>query len=303
MTARIAALRHYLTTPTPVSRRQAALQRSWLAWRRFSGNPTAMVGLVIILAIVLVAAFAPLLATHSPFAQNLNDRLMPWTAEHWLGTDELGRDVYSRLVYGSRVALRVIALVTIITGPIGLLIGAVAGYAGGWVDAALMRITDIFLAFPRLILALALTTALGTGIDNAIIAIGITGWPPLARLARAETLTIRSSDFIDAARVVGASATRIVFGHVMPLCMPSLIVRLTLDMAGVLLIAAGLGFLGLGAQPPQPEWGAMISAGRRFIFDQWWIAAIPGLAICVLSLGFNLFGDGLRDAIDPKASS
>lgn len=297
------ALHVYLTTPTPGSRRHAAVQRAWLAWRRFRSNSTAMAGLAIILLIVAIAALAPLLATHSPFEQNLLNRLQPPTAEHWLGTDELGRDVYSRLVWGSRVALRIILLVTVITAPLGLLIGAVAGYAGGWVDAALMRVTDIFLAFPRLILALALTSALGPGIDNAIIAIGITGWPPLARLARAETLTIRSSDFIAAARVIGASGTRIVIGHVMPLCMPSLIVRVTLDMAGVILIAAGLGFLGLGAQPPQPEWGAMIAAGRKFVFDQWWIAAIPGLAICVLSLGFNLFGDGLRDALDPKASS
>jgi peptide/nickel transport system permease protein len=297
------ALRNYLTTPTPRSRHHAAVQRAWLSWRRFRANSTAMAGLAIIAFIVAVAAFAPLLATHSPFDQNLLNRLQPPSAEHWLGTDELGRDVYSRLVWGTRVALRIIFLVAIITGPLGLLIGAVAGYAGGWVDAALMRVTDIFLAFPRLILALALTSALGPGIDNAIIAIGLTGWPPLARLARAETLTIRSSDFIAAARVIGASGARIVVGHVMPLCMPSLIVRVTLDMAGVILIAAGLGFLGLGAQPPQPEWGAMIASGRKFVFDQWWIAAIPGLAICVLSLGFNLFGDGLRDAIDPKASS
>jgi len=303
MTSRTATLHEYLTTPTPASRRQAALQRAWLAWRRLRANPTAMAGLAVIVFIVLVAAFAPWIATHSPFEQNLNNRLARWSAAHWLGTDEFGRDVYSRLVYGSRVALRIIALVTIITGPIGLLIGAVAGYLGGWVDAALMRITDIFLAFPRLILALALTSALGPNIDNAILAIGLTGWPPLARLARAETLTIRNSDFIAAAKVLGASATRIVVGHVMPLCMPSLIVRLTLDMAGVILIAAGLGFLGLGAQPPQPEWGAMIAAGRKFVFDQWWIAAIPGIAICILSLGFNLFGDGLRDALDPKASS
>lgn len=297
------ALRAYLTTPTPASRRHAAVQRAWLSWRRLRGNPTAMAGLLVILLIIAVAALAPILATHSPFEQNLTNRLQPPSAAHWLGTDEFGRDVYSRLVWGSRVALRIIVLVTIITGPLGLLIGAVAGYAGGWIDAALMRVTDIFLAFPRLILALALTSALGPNIDNAILAIGLTGWPPLARLARAETLTIRSSDFIAAARVLGASPTRIVFGHVMPLCMPSLIVRLTLDMAGVILIAAGLGFLGLGAQPPQPEWGAMIAAGRKFVFDQWWIAAIPGVAICILSLGFNLFGDGLRDAIDPKASS
>jgi peptide/nickel transport system permease protein len=297
------AWRDYLTAATPASRAQAALQRAYLAWLPFRRNPTAVAGLVIVVVVVAVAALAPWLATHSPIEQELGRRLASPSAEHWLGTDELGRDTYSRLVWGTRTALRVIALVAVITGPIGLVVGAVAGYAGGWWDAALMRVTDIFLAFPRLILALALTSALGPGIDNAIIAIGLTGWPPLARLARAETLTVRSSDFIAAARVVGASGPRIVFRHVMPLCMPSLIVRLTLDMAGVILIAAGLGFLGLGAQPPAPEWGAMIAAGRKFVFDQWWIAAFPGLAICILSLGFNLFGDGLRDALDPKASA
>ncbi|MSO93402.1 MAG: ABC transporter permease [Rhodospirillales bacterium] len=295
--------REYLTAATPTSRRHATVQRVYLAWVPFSRNPTAIVGLVIVALVVAVAMFAPWLASHSPIAQDLSYRLAPSTAAHWLGTDELGRDIYSRLVWGTRTVLRVIFLVAVITGPIGLIVGAAAGYVGGWWDAALMRITDIFLAFPRLILALALTSALGPGIDNAIIAIGLTGWPPLARLARAETLTIRSSDFIAAARVVGASASRIVFRHVMPLCMPSLIVRLTLDMAGVILIAAGLGFLGLGAQPPQPEWGAMIASGRKFVFDQWWIAAYPGIAICILSLGFNLFGDGLRDALDPKAST
>ena len=295
--------RDYLTAATPTSRRHATLQRVYLAWVPFRRNPTAVAGLVIVVLVTLVAVFTPWLATHSPIEQDLARRLGPASAEHWLGTDELGRDIYSRLVWGTRTVLRVILLVAVITGPIGLVVGAAAGYAGGWWDAGLMRVTDIFLAFPRLILALALTSALGPGIDNAVIAIALTGWPPLARLARAETLTIRASDFIAAARVVGASGARIVLRHVVPLCMPSLVVRLTLDMAGVILIAAGLGFLGLGAQPPQPEWGAMIAAGRKFVFDQWWIAAYPGIAICILSLGFNLFGDGLRDALDPKAST
>ena len=178
--------------------------------------------------------------------------------------------------------------------------GTIAGYAGGWTDAVLMRLTDIFLAFPKLILALAFVAALGPGIENAVIAIAITSWPPYARIARAETLTVRNSDYIKAVEIMGASPTRIVLRHVMPLCISSLIVRVTLDMAGIIIIAAGLGFLGLGAQPPLPEWGAMIASGRRFILDQWWVAAMPGMAILAVSLGFNLLGDGLRDALDPR---
>ena len=182
----------------------------------------------------------------------------------------------------------------------GLFFGGLAGYLGGWVDRALMRMTDVFLAFPRLILALAFVAALGPGIENAVIAIAVTSWPPYARIARAETMTIRNSDFIAAARLQGASAARILWGHVVPLTLSSVIVRVTLDMAGIILIAAGLGFLGLGAQPPSPEWGAMIAGGRKYILDQWWVAAMPGVAICVVSLGFNLLGDGLRDVLDPK---
>ena len=197
----------------------------------------------------------------------------------WLGTDDQGRDILSRVIYGSRLTLYVVVLVAIIAAPIGLLVGTVAGYAGGWIDAVLMRITDIFLAFPKLILALAFVAALGPGIENAIIAIAITSWPPYARIARAETLTVRNSDYIAAVQLMGASPFRIVLRHIMPLCLSSLIVRVTLDMAGIILTAAGLGFLGLGAQPPLPEWGAMIASGRRFILDQWWVAGMPGIAI------------------------
>jgi peptide/nickel transport system permease protein len=177
----------------------------------------------------------------------------------------------------------------------------VAGYAGGWTDAVLMRITDIFLAFPKLILALAFVAALGPGIENAVLAIAITSWPPYARIARAETLTVRNSDYIKAVQLMGASPFRIVLRHIMPLCISSLIIRVTLDMAGIILTAAGLGFLGLGAQPPLPEWGTMIASGRRFVLDQWWVAGAPGFAILIVSLGFNLLGDGLRDALDPRS--
>ncbi len=178
--------------------------------------------------------------------------------------------------------------------------GTVAGYTGGWLDVLLMRLTDIFLAFPKLILALAFVAALGAGIENAVLAIALTSWPPYARLARAETLTIRNSDYISAIRLQGAGPIRIITGHIWPLCISSLIVRVTLDMAGIILTAAGLGFLGLGAQPPLAEWGAMISSGRKYILDYWWVATMPGLAIFIVSLGFNLLGDGLRDVLDPK---
>jgi peptide/nickel transport system permease protein len=292
--------RAWLLADEPASGLQARLGRSYLSWLSFRRNPLAIAGLGVVLALVLVAAAAPLLATHSPIAQDLAGRLQPPSAAHWLGTDEFGRDIYSRIVYGSRITLYIVGLVVILVGPVGLLIGTVAGYLGSWVDTVLMRITDIFLAFPRLILALALVSALGPGIENAIIAIAITAWPPYARIARAETLTVRSSDFIAAIRLQGASPARIIWGHIMPLCTSSLIVRLTLDMAGIILTAAGLGFLGLGAQPPLPEWGAMISSGRQYLLDQWWVATVPGIAILIVSLGFNLLGDGLRDVLDPK---
>ncbi len=294
--------RSWLLADTPASRWQARLGRFYLSWLAFRGNPLAMVGLLIVLGLLLVALLAPLLVTHSPIAQNLGLRLQPPSGGHWLGTDEFGRDIYSRTIYGTRLTLAVVVLVAIMVGPVGLLVGTVAAYMGGWVDTVLMRVTDIFLAFPRLILALAFVAALGPGIENAIIAIAITLWPPYARLARAETLTIRNSDFIAAARMQGASTTRIILGHVAPLCMSSLIVRLTLDMAGIILTAAGLGFLGLGAQPPAPEWGAMIASGRAYLLDQWWVATMPGIAIFIVSLGFNLLGDGLRDVLDPRQS-
>jgi peptide/nickel transport system permease protein len=271
-----------------------------VAWLAFLKNPLALVGLGVVIVLVAVAVLAPLLTSRSPLAQDLSQRLKPPSAAHWFGTDELGRDIYARVLHGARITLVIVGLVVVMVAPVGLLVGTVAGYFGGWLDTVLMRVTDVFLAFPRLILALAFVSALGPGIENAIIAIACTAWPPYARVARAETLTIRGSDFISAIRLQGAGPLRIVFGHVVPLCTASVIVRITLDMAGIILTAAGLGFLGLGAQPPSPEWGAMISSGRKFLLDQWWVATIPGIAIFVVSLGFNLLGDGLRDVLDPK---
>lgn len=300
----MASLLLWLTDPNPSSRRQARLGQAWLAWLRLRRNPLAMLGLAIIAALCLLAAAAPVFATHDPFVQNLAQRLLPpGTPGHWLGTDDFGRDIWSRIVHGARITLTTVALVALTAPVIGLLIGTVAGYFGGLTDTVLMRITDIFLAFPRLILALALVAVLGPGVENAVLAIALTAWPPYARVARAETLTVRNSDYIAAVRLQGAGAGRIIWGHVVPMCLPSVIIRVTLDMAGVILIAAGLGFLGLGVQPPLPEWGLMISSGRKFLFEQWWVATMPGLAIFLVSLGFNLLGDGLRDVLDPRSAS
>ena len=291
----------WLLSDRPQSRRQAALGRAYAGWRTFARNRLAMVGLAVVLTLVAVALLASVLAPYPPTVGELSQRLLPPSASHFFGTDDQGRDIFSRLLHGSRITLFVVALVAVLAAPVGLLVGTASGYAGGWLDAVLMRITDIFLAFPRLILALAFVAALGPGIENAVIAIAITSWPPYARIARAETLSIRQADYISAVKLLGASPLRIVLRHVLPLCVPSVIVRVTLDMAGIILTAAGLGFLGLGAQPPMPEWGAMIAAGRAYVLDQWWVAAAPGAAIFVVSLGFNLLGDGLRDALDPKA--
>lgn len=302
-TGRDAALRGWLTHPSPNSRFQARAQRTWFGWIGFRANPIAMTGLAIVVALMLVAAFAPWLTGSDGLQPNLGNRLHPISAEHWFGTDQLGRDIYDRIVWGSRITLYIVGLVSIIVVPIGLIVGTVSGYMGGLVDTVLMRITDIFLAFPRLILALALVAALGPGLENAVLAIAVTTWSPYARIARAEVLTIRNSEFILAAQAQGASTLRILRRHVLPLCLASVIVRLTLDMAGIILTAAGLGFLGLGAQPPTPEWGAMISSGRQFLLDEWWVPTMPGLAIFTVSLGFCLLGDGLRDVLDPKSSA
>jgi peptide/nickel transport system permease protein len=296
-------VRAWLLTDTPGSAFQAAAGRFFLGLVEFCRNRLAVVGLLIIVVLVLTALCAPLIAPYDPVAANLKERLQPISAAHWFGTDELGRDIFSRIVWGSRLTLYVILLVAVIAAPVGIVVGTAAGYFGGIIDTVLMRITDIFLAFPKLILALAFVAALGPGIENAIIAIAITSWPPYARIARAETITIRNSDFIRAIRLQGAGPLRIISKHIMPLCLSSLIVRVTLDMAGIILTAAGLGFLGLGAQPPSPEWGAMTSAGRSYILDQWWLITMPGTAIFVVSLAFNLLGDGLREVLDPKSDT
>lgn len=269
-------------------------------WDKLSQEPLGLFGFAIVLLLIICAVFAPWIAPYNPAVQNLAEALRPPSAAHWAGTDEFGRDIFSRLIYGARITILTVSAVSLIVGPLGLIIGIVSGFAGGRIDSVLMRFTDIVLSFPSLILALAFAAALGAGLETAIVAISLTSWPAIARLARAETLIVRNTDYVSAARLYGASPSRLLFLYIAPMCVPSIVVRLTLNMAGIILTAASLGFLGLGAQPPAPEWGAMISSGRKFMLDNWWVAVMPGIAILMTSLAFNLVGDTLRDILDPR---
>ncbi|WP_448535124.1 nickel transporter permease [Pseudothermotoga sp.] len=266
-------------------------------WRR---TKLAMVGTFIVVGFLLMALFAPVLSPYNPIQIDLTRRLQPPSKAHWFGTDQFGRDILSRVLHGARIEVWIIFLVSFISGTIGLSIGITAGYFGGVVDEILMRITDIFLAFPRLILAMALSAMLGRGLTNAIIAISLVEWTVVARLARAEAMRVKSMPFIEAARAVGAKDLRILLLHVLPMCLSPVLVQLTLRMGTIILTAAGLGFLGLGAQPPTPEWGAIVSDGRSYLMQAWWISTFPGLFIALVVLGFNLLGDGIRDILDPR---
>jgi peptide/nickel transport system permease protein len=280
---------------------QAMNERVRRAVRHLLHNPMTLAGSLVVLVLVALAACAPWIAPLDPQALDLSMVLRAPGALHWFGTDEYGRDVFSRVVYGARTTLYIVALVTVVVGPVGLAVGTVSGYFGGAVDTVFMRVTDIFISFPSLVLALAFVAALGPGLEHAVIAIALTAWPPIARLARAETRSLRKADFVAAVQLQGASPLRILVRHIVPLCLSSVVVRLTMNMAGIILAAAGLGFLGLGAQPPVSEWGAMISAGRRYMMECWWLVAMPGAAIMLVSLAFNLLGDGLRDVFDPRS--
>lgn len=289
----------WLASDTPATRTQARLGAAYRLLRRLLSHPIGVAGLVIVGFIAMVALGAPLLPLADPAAQSLGDRLLPPSAAHWLGTDTLGRDMLSRLVFGARPTLAIVVLVLLASVPAGLLIGAAAGLWGGWLDAVLMRLADVFMAFPRLILAIAVAATLATGLWTAVVAIALTGWPPYARVARAEVAAVRQAEFIQAARALGVSRLRLLLRHALPLCLPSAVVRAALDAPGIVLITSGLGFLGLGLPPPAPEWGAMVAEGRAIVFEAWWVSTLPGLLILALSLGFNFLGDALRDVVDP----
>ncbi len=267
--------------------------------RRFRRDPGAMIGLVLVVLLLLLALSAPLIAG-DPLRQNLSARLQAPGAEHLLGTDQLGRDVFSRTVWGSRISLAIGFLVVTLSVVVGASVGLLAGVLGGFWDDLLMRLTDIFLAFPALILAMAISAALGPNLRNVMIAVAVVSWPSYARLMRAQILTLKGLDFVDAAQALGAGQGRVAWKHLLPNSVAPLLVQASFDVGAAILTAAGLGFIGFGAQPPTPEWGAMVSETRNFILEAPWASAAPALAILLTVLAFNLLGDGVRDILDPR---
>jgi peptide/nickel transport system permease protein len=273
----------------------ASKTRRW--WRRY-GLPTF--GALVILAWIIVAIIAPLLSPYLPATVDVTARLRPPSAQHWLGTDVLGRDVFTRLVFGARISLTTGIVVVIVGALIGTLVGGVAAYMRGRIEELIMRVTDLVLCFPPIILAMAIAAALGIGTTNTIIAMLVVWWPKFARLARSLVLVQRSQEYVEAAVVMGLSPARILLRHIFPNSIGPLIVLVTLDVGNAIITFAGLSFLGLGVIPPTPEWGSMVSEGRELI-EQWWVAAFPGLAILTVVLGFNFLGDGIRDWLDPRS--
>lgn len=263
-------------------------------------NKAALVGAVIIFFYILIAIFAPLLAPYDPYEIKLENKLMPPSGDHWMGTDDKGRDILSRIIYGSRLSMGVGFAAVFFGAFFGIIFGLIAGYYGKWVDSIIMRMMDVMLAFPGILLALAIISALGPSLINVTIAVGAFSVPLFARIVRGSTLEVKRLEYIDAIRSLGANDLTIIFKHIFPNILSPIIVQGTLRLATAILSAAGLSFLGLGAQPPSPEWGTMLSNGRDFLFSAPYIAIFPGLTISILVLGFNIFGDGLRDAFDPR---
>lgn len=263
-------------------------------------NRLALVGLVIVLCLFALAALAPIVATHDPNQIDVEAILLPPTFDHLLGTDELGRDVFSRMVHGSRISLMVGFISAGLATLVGVLLGAIAGYYGGWLEAAIMRFTDMMLCFPTFFLILAVIALLEPSIVNIMAVIGLTSWMGVARLVRAEFLTLKNREYVLAARAIGANDARIIFRHILPNALTPVLVALTLGIAGAILTESGLSFLGLGVQPPEASWGNILNQGKANIEIAWWLSLFPGLAILVTVLGYNLLGEGLRDALDPR---
>jgi peptide/nickel transport system permease protein len=278
--------------------RRTPASRFALLVKHIRKYPSFWVGLAVLFAFLLIVLFAPIIATHDPIVQDLAQRLKPPSAEHWFGTDELGRDIYSRVIFGARISLPASFVVVIVGVVVGSLLGAMAGYFGGVMDEVIMRLADILLAFPSIVLALAISAFLGQGLENAIIAACVVLWPEYARLMRSQVLVIRGADFVIAARSVGARDSSILLRHVLPNAWTPLIIKAALDVGGIILLVSALSFLGLGVTPPTAEWGSMIALGRTK-FYQWWLATFPGLSILIVILACNLLSEGLRDWLDP----
>lgn len=287
-----------VTSPT------APAQASGFDWAylvyRLRSSPLTLLGLAMIVTVLLLLLFAPWIATHDPNAINLKMRLLAPSAKHWFGTDEVGRDLFSRVIFGGQLSVGVGIFVVLIAGVSGTLLGCISGIMGGKVDTVLMRIMDIVLSVPSLVITMALAAALGPSLVNAMFAMALVRIPFYVRLARGQALGIREMPYVKAAKIFGASNWQILRWHVARNAMPPLIVQATLDLGGAILMASALSFIGLGAQQPTAEWGAMVSTGRNYILDQWWYSAFPGFAILFTATGFNLLGDGVRDMLDPK---
>ncbi|RNB85690.1 ABC transporter permease subunit [Brevibacillus panacihumi] len=287
------------TESLPAARSAKTVNPFWYKIRR---NPLTLLGLFLLLLILLLSIFAPLISPYEPTKINIPERFAQPSADHWFGTDEVGRDIFTRILYGARLSLGVGVAVVVGAGVIGTIIGAVSGYFGGRIDQLIMRLMDIILAFPALVLAMAIAATLGPNLQNAMLAIAIIKIPVYVRLARAETLALREKLFVKAAVTFGIPSWRIIVRHIIPNALSPVIIQVTLDIGDAILLVATLGFLGLGAQPPTPEWGAMISIGWKYLLDYWWYPTFPGLALFLASCGFNLIGDGIRDILDPKAN-
>lgn len=279
-------------------------QGRFFAWT-FTRSPSALLGLFLVIAFLVLAAIGPWIVPYPEDAQgavNLARRLQPPSAAHWFGTDEMGNDILTRVIIGTRTSFWIGLTITGLAASVGVPLGIAAGYFGGRIRSVIMRLTDVFLAVPGLVLALAIVASLGPGILHGVLALAIVWWPGYVRLIEAKALTLRSEVYVEAARTMGASHSRIIFRHILPNCVSPLVVKASMDMGMAILAAASLGFIGLGAKPPAPEWGAMISVGRSYMPDWWWYSAFPGLFIFLTVLGFNLFGDGLRDTLDPRSA-
>lgn len=284
--------------------RESQIRSFKLTVYTLSRSPLSVIGFCFVSAFLIIVLIGPMIITYPGDIKgtlHMDQKLRPPSSKYPFGTDEVGRDIYSRVIMGTRLSFQIGLIIIFIAMGIGVPLGIIAGYVGGWLNEIIMRVTDIFLSIPGLLLALAIVGALGPGIRNAMLALSIVWWPGYVRLVQGKTLSLREESFVEAAKSIGASKLRIIFSHILPNCTSPIIVKASMDMGMAILFAANLGFIGVGAQPPEPEWGAMISTGRNYLPDHWWMATFPGLAILITVLGFNLLGDGLRDVLDPQS--